>query len=332
MRRIIRAAPLAMLAMALADQGSAHHSPAQYDESIVVEKDSTVIRFEFRNPHSYILVRDSDGSEWMLETSSAVRLRRNGWNKDMFSPGDVIRFRANANRNPEKNRLYLNSVTDAAGETYTLLDDGEEFSGSATVATSLEGVWRVDTENFGQIYGGFAQHPLTDEALQFQDSYDEAMDPVAECIAYPTPQIVMVSFIYPMKIELSDEQVTFHHEFFDTKRTVFLDGRGHSPGTPRTNQGYSIGRWEEDTLVVDTRFFADHRNPMMGDFPSGPARHVIERYTLSEDGTYATAEMLVEDPDYLEEPLKFELILRSEPNVTLQSFDCDPEIARRFIQ
>lgn len=325
---------LLLLATFCMQRSSAHHSPAQYNESETVEKEAIVVRYEFRNPHSYILVRDSDNAEWMLEASSAVRLRRDGWSADLFAPGDQISFRANTNRNPQRNRLYLNSVTTAGGKTYTLHDDQEEPADSAPVAgaSSLEGVWRVDTQNFDELFDMFERHPLTTEARQAQAAYKETMDPVADCVAYPTPYLVLVSFIYPMSIEVAEDTVVFHHEFYNTTRTVYMDGRGHPPDTVRTNQGHSIGRWDGRTLVIDTRYFADHRNPMLGDFPSGPDKHVIERYTLSDDGMNAVVEFLVEDNDYLAEPLRFALTLLYSPNEELQDFDCDPEIARRFTE
>jgi hypothetical protein len=259
------------LAVTVTDRSWAHHSPAQYEEDVIVEKSATVIRFEFRNPHSYILVSDSDNAEWLLETSSAVRLRRKGWTAELFSPGDRISFRAHANRDPGKSRLYLNSVTASNGETYALLERGNESSdsGPLSVAISLEGTWRVDTANFGELFDGFEKHPLTPKAEQARAAYDETMDPVADCVAYPTPQLVMVSYIYPMRIALFADTVVFRHEFFNTTRTAYLDGRGHPANTARTNQGHSIGYWDNETLVVDTRYFADHRNPMLGDFPSG---------------------------------------------------------------
>lgn len=333
-RRGIGVALLMTLGLAPAGRLAAHHSPAQYDESALVEKSATIVRFEFRNPHTYILVRDADGAEWLLETSSAVRLRRAGWNAESFSPGDRISFRAQANRNPDKNRLYLDSLTAADGRTYSAEseDDGSSEAGPVFSVDSLEGIWRVDTGNFGEVIATFRAHPLTEKALQAQDAYDESTDPVADCIAYPTPHLVFVSFIYPMRIELSEDVVTFHHEFFDTTRTVHMDGRGHPPGTVRSNQGHAIGTWDDGTLVVDTRYFAEHRNPMLGDFPSSTDKHVVERYSLSEDGTHATVAIFLEDPEYLAEPLRYELKLLPAPDEELQAFDCDPEIAKRFTQ
>lgn len=322
------------LSTALVELSPAHHSPSQYDQSVTVEKQATVIRFEFRNPHSYILVSDSDNAEWWLETSSAVRLRRKGWNPELFAPGDRILFKAHANRDSRKNRLYLTSVTASDGVTYALQEDNDQPSDSqpVAVATSLEGTWRVDTGNFDELFDGFEKHPLTDKALAARAAFDETQDPVADCIAYPTPHLVLVSFIYPMRIELSDNEVVFHHEFYNTKRTVFLDGREHSPDNVPTNQGYSAGYWDDDTLVVDTRNFTEHLNPMLGDFPSSTAKHVIERYTLGADGSHATVSIFLDDPEYLAEPMNYELILRFAPDESIQNFECDPEIAKRYTE
>ena len=322
------------LAVVPLDRVSAHHSPAQYDRSELIEKDAIVVRFEFRNPHSYLLVRDSDDAEWTLETSSAVRLRREGWSKDLFAPGDQVSFQASANRDPRKNRLYLNAVTTSTGETFSLLEGGggPPDSGPPAKATSLDGVWQVDAERLFSSPDPTENHPLTSKGQQAMSEFDETMDPVAECIPWPTPFLLVVSYIYPMRIELSDEMVVFQHEFYNTTRTVFVDGRDHPAEMARTNQGHSVGYWDEKTLVVDTRFFADHRNPMSSGVPSGAQRHVVERFTLSEDGTQLTVDVFVEDPEYLAKPMSFELPLIYAPDQELQDFDCDPEIASRYTE
>ncbi len=326
---------VATLAVLSVGTSTAHHSGAQYDRSVIVEKEVTVVRFDFRNPHAYLIVSDSDGVEWMVEAISAVRLRREGWNAGSFASGDQVTFRAYANRNPQKNRVRLRSVTAADGEVFDLSpqDDNSAEPKSFAVASSLEGVWGTDPDTFDGIYDSITNYPLTSKGQQAKESFDDTLDPVANCTSWPIPQLAIVSGLYPMKIELSDDKVIIRYEFFNTLRTVFMDGRGKPPDAPRTIQGHSVGHWEDETLVIDTRLFADHRNPFFFDgVPSGPGRHVIERYRLSEDGTYATASFFVEDPEYLAEPLQFDLILRYKPNFELQDHTCDPEIATRFIQ
>jgi len=328
---------MVLLALTVLSFGTstAHHSGAQYDRSVIVEKEATVVRFDFRNPHAYLIVTDTDGIEWMVETMSAVRLRREGWGAESLGRGDQVTFRAIANRNPQKNRVRLRSLTATNGLVLDLSqpDDDSTEPKSFAVASSLEGVWGTDPDTFEGINEAITNYPLTSKGQQAKESFDDTLDPVVNCTSWPIPQLAIVSGIYPMKIELSDDKVVVRYEFFNTLRTVFMDGRGHPTDAPRAIQGHSVGYWEDEALVIDTRLFADHRSPFLFDgVPSGPGKHVIERYRLSEDGTFATASFFVEDPEYLTEPLKFDLILRYKPNFELQDNECDPEIARRFIQ
>ena len=82
-----------------------------------------------------------------------------------------------------------------------------------------------------------------------------------------------------------------------------MDGRGHPDPGERFAMGHSIGWWQDDTLVVDTANFEDHRSPYQIGVPSGGQKHVIERYRLALDGTYMDAMYILEDPEYLARPL-----------------------------
>ena len=140
-----------------------HHSGAQYDRSTIVEKEATVIRFDFRNPHAYLIVSDSSGAEWEVEMISAVRLRRAGWDAESFARGDQLTFRAIANRNPQSNRVRLRSITTADGDVFDLAQPENTSSapGSFPEANSLEAVWGTDPESFGPISDVITNYPLT---------------------------------------------------------------------------------------------------------------------------------------------------------------------------
>ena len=197
----------------------------------------------------------------------------------------------------------------------------------------MEGVWGADADAFGPIADVITNYPLTPKGQEAKASFDDSLDPVADCTSWPIPQLALFSSLYPMKFEIGDDVVTIRYEFFNSVRTVFMDDRDHPSDGPRTIQGHSIGRWEDGTLVIDSRLFADHRSPFLFDgVPSGPEKHVVERYQLSEDGTFATASFFVEDPEFLAEPLIFDMKLRYRPGFELDDNECDPEIARRFLQ
>jgi hypothetical protein len=79
----------------------------------------------------------------------------------------------------------------------------------------------------------------------------------------------------------------------------------HAGEGERTLQGHSIGWWEGETLVVDTVDFAVHRSPYGSGtgIPLGTEKHVVERYRLSDDGTHAFVDIVLEDSEYLAEPV-----------------------------
>ena len=110
-----------------------------------------------------------------------------------------------------------------------------------------------------------------------------------------------------------------------------MDGRGHLEGGERTLTGHSIGRWDGDVLVVDTRNFADHRSPYQIGVPSGAQKHVVERYRLTEDGTRIVVEFMLEYPEFIAEPMTHTRELIYSPHMEMSRFDCDTESTRRFV-
>ena len=78
-----------------------------------------------------------------------------------------------------------------------------------------------------------------------------------------------------------------------------MDGRGHPKNDERTLEGHAIGRWEEDTLLIDTVGFDDHIDAYQIGVPSGAQKHLVQRFRLIEGGTRIEAEFLLEDPEYI---------------------------------
>ena len=81
----------------------AHHSSAPfYDDTRDVEVIGTVLRFNFRNPHSFIFIEaeNEEGQmvEWEVELGAAVTMSRRGWTRETISPGDQIRAVGNPSR------------------------------------------------------------------------------------------------------------------------------------------------------------------------------------------------------------------------------------------
>ena len=172
--------------------------------------------------------------------------------------------------------------------------------------------------------------PLTEAGKASVAGYDHDRDnPNAVCYGYGLVS-GLTSPHYLNQIEIQDDRVIIRDEWFDAERIIYTDGRGHPANGERTRLGHSIGRWEGETLVVDTRLFSPHRSPYGIGVESGLQKHVIERYTLNEDGRSLTLEVFLEDPEFLAEPLNGVLNWDYTPDFAFYRYDCDPEVATRF--
>ena len=79
-------------------------------------------------------------------------------------------------------------------------------------------------------------------------------------------------------------------------RTVHMNMKAHPPTIAPSRAGHSIGRWDGDTLVVDTVGFAP--GTLAGSLPHSSKLHVIERFTLNPATLELTRDIVAEDPDY----------------------------------
>jgi len=321
---------------------SAHHSASIFDRASVVAFEGTVSRYTWTNPHVYIHVETQDDAgevvEWEIETDATPILTRSGWTSESLLPGDQVTVRANPDRNAQRRHALLVSIakTDGAvmtARSYFLRKEGD--TQALARASDMSGIWELSVLNFEPYYLGWADVPLTEKAIAAQAQYDiRSENPSAQCIAQPTPTFLVAPYL--SEIVLREDVVLIRNERFNVERAVYMDGRGHPENGERTNQGHSIGRWEGDTLVVDTALFAEHRAPIYGrptraeGVPSGLDKHVVEKFALSEDGTRIVIDFSLEDPEYLAEPFTGTVEWYYAPHFEMLGFDCDPENASRF--
>jgi len=82
----------------------------------------------------------------------------------------------------------------------------------------------------------------------------------------------------PFKIFVSRGTVVIPYEHDTTFRQIFIDGRQLPKDPNPTWSGYSVGKWDGDTLVVDTTGFNDAESILPGRHPHSDALHIIERF------------------------------------------------------
>lgn len=104
-------------------------------------------------------------------------------------------------------------------------------------------------------------------------------------------------------------------------RQVFLDGRTHPVDLNPTWTGNSIGRWEGDTLVIDSAGFHD-RGWLPNAVPHTERLHVVERYRRRDLG-HLDVEVTFEDPGTFVTPWRMHMVWELVPGEELQEYLCE---------
>lgn len=144
-------------------------------------------------------------------------------------------------------------------------------------------------------------------------------DPEIKCFQPGIPRALYMP--HPFQIIQSNTKVMMVFEFANTQRTINLNKMDEYP--TNSIMGYSVGKWEGDTLVVDATDFTDKTwFDRSGNFHSD-ALHLVERYT-PQGHDVIRYEATIEDPQVFSRPWKISMPLyrRLEPNAQLMEFRC----------
>jgi hypothetical protein len=146
-------------------------------------------------------------------------------------------------------------------------------------------------------------------------------DPQAHCAPSGVPRQTYTPFGF--QIVQPRGYVVILYEAEHVHRVIRTDGSKHIPASARLWSGDSVGRWEGDTLVVEsTNFNGKTWLDMTGNFTT-PALRVVERYTLVDPNTIQY-EATLEDPTIYTRPWKMAFPLRrnTQPGYYVLEFAC----------
>jgi len=319
----------------------AHHSDVALRMEEVLTFEGVVTEFTLRNPHSYFVVETTgvtgDTQAWEVQMGSALSMSRRGWSRSTLAVGDTVTVGLHPARDGRTYGLFASLEKNGLPISYDRLPPPP----NAARAESIAGIWIVDRQRLGPDYpGGLAELMDRDlmptpkgQAAAAVFSQDSPDNPELSCITKPTPGTLVYTDVYPLQIEILEDRqiIMIRSQYFDSERTVYMDGREHPPADQRTHEGHSIGWWEGDVLVVDTTNFADDRSPYQNGVPSGAQKHVVERYRLQESGTHLTLQFTLEDPEYIVGTVTHTRDLQYSPHLDMSPFDCDIEATRRYL-
>jgi hypothetical protein len=195
----------------------------------------------------------------------------------------------------------------------------------------LTGPWvgggsNADIEREGGLKPG--ELPLLPWARTLRDSRLEQNEPYTICLPMSVPRINP----FPWKFGMSYTSrglthIYVLHELGDSgaHRVVHMDGRKHPADLLPTWWGHSIGRFEGDTLVIDTvgyndKFWFDSRGT-----PHTEQLHTIERWTRVNYGTLVN-DFTLDDPGVYSRPVQLKFTARHvRPGLDLMEFICNED-------
>ena len=133
------------------------------------------------------------------------------------------------------------------------------------------------------------------------------------------PPMVPAGYNQNLQIVQTRDYVMVHNEMVHTARIIPLDGKPHASSQLRSWTGDSRGRWEGDTLVVDSSNFNDKTwNQFSGwSWPVDDNLHVVERFTLIDPDT-VMYEFTVTDPTAWTKPWSATVPLRRTTNLMFE--------------
>ena len=154
----------------------------------------------------------------------------------------------------------------------------------------LTGNWFIQGGVQGWLFGRTPNvlPKLTPAAQKHFDAYAAAAkegkvyrDDIGKC--WPAGMPVMMTRVWPIAMIQLPTAIYMISEFMDSLRTIYLDGRQHTDPdiVVRTFNGEAVGRWEGDTLVVETKNFTDlDKHWVDQGIPASKDFRMIERYKL----------------------------------------------------
>jgi hypothetical protein len=121
-------------------------------------------------------------------------------------------------------------------------------------------------------------------------------DDIGAC--WPAGLPVIMTRVWPIAMVQTPTSIFMISGFMNSVRIIYMDGRTHTDPdvVVRSFNGESIGHWENDALVVDTRNFVDDHHWLDNGIPLTDAFRMIERMRLIDKGATMEVEYTATDP------------------------------------
>lgn len=348
--KVLLAAVAGLMSLALSSPAFAHHGfAAHYDPDRVIRIEGTVKRFDFINPHGFLFIDSvneaGESVVYKCDLQAAVQLVRRGVDATLFTVGEAIVVEGfPARRDPYGCEYGTGYFADGSSFTMRSTDEAQtQFAANRETrlapgsSRSIFGTW-IRPGMFGDA-SGRGPTTGTDSITPAGVAALAAFDPIADNPAIHCSGGSPVWLWGPPGLATSitevDGNVVIYHESMDTTRIVHMGGDvagqsnypervvtltpPESPPVERSEMGHSIGRWEGDTLVIDTAGFA--AGVLTGEILHTDQLTVEERLSVKADNGRLQIAWKAVEPVYYSEVLAGSQELQSTDQ-ELMRYDC----------
>ena len=321
----------ACLALIVSADALAHHAFTGYDTDNPQSMEGEVTAVFWRNPHIVVTIErvleNGEREIWEAEGGALNSLLRAGVGRDVVAVGDRVSLFGVLSRR-EQHHMAVYTMTASDGSQVPLwprraAQIGAEvgvalFSDAAQEegARQARGIFRVWSRD-----GSWSSHSqFTEAASTAREAFDPAEDnPALDCIPQGMPSIMSNPF--PIEFVDARDRIILRLELWDGVRTIHLSEDVSSEELHPSPLGYSTGRWEDSTLIVETRRINDRYFDMVGT-PQTDAIEVVERFALNQTQDRLDYHAVITDHATFTEPATLSGSWSWVPGEEVKPFEC----------
>jgi hypothetical protein len=217
----------------------------------------------------------------------------------------------------------LNGKPDLSGvwqATRPTLDATRSFTAGGVPDPGMQ----IDQSDVGDIHRNVffgmkrADEPLKPEAIAVLSKRQNQQPPQVRCLPQGVPGIMMV---YAFKMVQTPRELIVIGESQEPPRQIYLDGRGLPKDPDPSWMGYSAGKWDDDTLVVQTTGFKEEGWLDNVGHPRGESMLITERFHRRDFG-HIDLEIRYDDPKYYTRSFTNKTTLNLIPDSDVIEFVC----------
>ena len=312
--------------------GGSQSADARYDSARRVTLKGIVTNVDWINPRAFISVGGS-----RVDIGSAIDLERNGWKRSSINVGDAVTVQGIASTADVKQARATSVVLTTSGKRLFVAPAAPRASASALPAPrwpdgqirlgpapGAKGYWSAAAPNAAIERTAMAvAMPWAKSVYGFRQRTKLKDDPMGRCVPPGGPRQFFGEQGFQF-VDLRQRILVLLGDGDRNWRIINTDGRplAQPAEVVPSYYGTSVGRWDKDTLVVDSVGYNEKFWFMSGGLPHTEALHLTERFTRTDMNTLKY-EATVDDARTYTKPWTAGVTMRWIPDQEIQEFFCE---------